>query len=153
VKARLAITLISFILFPIYTAWAIDFEDATFPEIATSARALAIGNAYICKVDDASAVFYNPAGLGTVRKSHFHLGNLQLEANKGWLGSGTTGKATDFVSNFPKGFSLDGTRQLLVDKTPGVISHIRIQALPNFTTRYFSVGYAFSNVIIKFPSN
>jgi hypothetical protein len=29
----------------------LGFEDAAFPEFVTSARALAMGNAYICKVD------------------------------------------------------------------------------------------------------
>jgi len=64
---------------------AIGFNDATFPELATSARALAMGNAFIAKVDDASSAFYNPAGLGTVRLGHFHLLNLHLETNKDWL--------------------------------------------------------------------
>jgi len=144
VKARLVIALFSFTLLPLFSTWSITFEDAVFPELATSARALAMGNAFIAKVDDASAVFYNPAGLGTVRKSHFHLSNFQLEANKGWLGAGAGGKFTDAVSNFPKGFQLDGTRELLLDKTPGTISHSRFQALPNFTSRYFSAGYLFA---------
>jgi hypothetical protein len=36
----------------------LDFEDAAFPEFVTSARALAMGNAYINKVDDSWSSFY-----------------------------------------------------------------------------------------------
>lgn len=48
--------LVLFILFFVYIenkSYAIlAFEDAAFPEFVTSARALAMGNAFICKVDD-----------------------------------------------------------------------------------------------------
>ena len=53
----------------------LGFEDAIFPELAVSGRALALGGAYISKVDDSSAPFYNPAGLGSVRDIKFHLKN------------------------------------------------------------------------------
>lgn len=122
---------------------AIGFEDAVFPELATSSRALAMGNAFISKVDDASAAFYNPAGLGTVRYGHLHISNFQFESNKGWLKSAGGGSATDAFGNFAKAFSLDGTRELLLDNK-GQISHARFHALPNLTTRYFSMGYLIS---------
>lgn len=121
-------------------SFAIDFEDAIFPEFATSARALAMGNAFISKVDDSSAAFYNPAGLGTIRNTHFHISNFQLEVNKGILSSGAGGKFTDAFGNITKMFSLDGTREVL-NKHVGTIAHSRFQMLPNFTTRYFSAGY------------
>lgn len=123
---------------------AIDFSDAVFPEFATSARALALGNAYVAKVDDSAAAFYNPAGLGTVRKPHFHLSNLHLEVNKDWVDLGTGGQLSDAVSNFTKGFDVNGTRELLADH-PGSFSHSRFHFAPNFTSRYFSVGYLYSN--------
>jgi len=121
-------------------SFAIDFEDAIFPELATSARALAMGNAFISKVDDSSAAFYNPAGLGTVRNTHFHISNFQLEMNKGILSSGGGGKITDAFGNMTKMFSLDGSRDVL-NKHVGTIAHSRFQMLPNLTTRYFSAGY------------
>lgn len=121
-------------------SYAIDFEDAIFPELATSARALAMGNAFISKVDDSSAVFYNPAGLGTVRNTHFHISNFQLEVNKGLISSGGGGTVTDALGNISKMFSLDGTREVLNGHV-GTISHSRFQMLPNFTTRYLSAGY------------
>lgn len=135
-----------FLIFLIFTSLplqAIDFEDAVFPEFATSGRALAMGNAFISKVDDASAVFYNPAGLGTVRYSHLHLSNIHLEVNKGLLSSGTGGAISDGLSNSSKMFSLNGTREVLKDNV-GKISHSRFHALPNFTSRYFSFGYLFA---------
>jgi hypothetical protein len=122
---------------------AIDFEDAVFPELATSARALAMGNAYLCLVDDAAAAWYNPAGLGTVRNTHFHLSNIHLEANKGWFRSGSNGRAEDAASNLPKGLSLDGARELAIEN-PGVISSRRFHILPNFTTRFFTAGFLYS---------
>lgn len=102
-----------------------------------------MGNAYIAKVDDSSAVFYNPAGLGTIRYPHFHLSNFQLETNKGWLRSTGGGKATDVISNLSTAFSLDGTRKILLDHR-GEVSHGRFHFLPNFTTRHFSAGYLYS---------
>ncbi len=122
---------------------AIEFEDAIFPELATSGRALAMGNAYIAKVDDAAAAFYNPAGLGTVRHPHLHLSNFHFELNKGWMDTAAGGKASDVPSGLTKAFSLDGQRQLLKESV-GTISHSRFHALPNFTTRYFSMGYLIS---------
>lgn len=131
------------ILFSFTVKAALTFEDAVFPELATSARALAMGNAFISKVDDASAVFYNPAGLGTVRYPHLHLSNFQFELNKGFISSSTAGTVGNAFSSFSKAFSLDGTRQLLL-KNPGKLSHSSFHALPNFTSRYFSMGYLLS---------
>lgn len=132
-------------LIPWGSAWgAIDFSDAAYPEFATSGRALAMGNAYVAKVDDSAAAFYNPAGLGTVRKPHFHLSNLHLEVNKDWIDLGTGGTITDATSNFMKGFEVDGTRQLLKDH-PGSFSHSRFHFTPNFTARFISIGYLYSS--------
>ena len=128
-----------------FTVKAIDFEAAIFPELAVSGRALAMGNAFIAKADDAGAAFYNPAGLGSIRRknAHFHLSNFHLEMNKGWIQAGTGGTITSAFTNFFKGFDLEGTRQLLLENK-GTISHSRFQFMPNFTYRYFSLGYLIS---------
>lgn len=132
------------IFFSLSSAWgAINFSDAVYPELATSGRALALGNAYIAKVDDSAAAFYNPAGLGTVRDPHFHLSNLHLEVNKDWINLGTGGAVTKAFSNFMKGFKVDGTRELLKDN-PGSFSHSRFHFTPNFTARFISMGYLYS---------
>ena len=121
----------------------IKFEDATFPELIVSSRALAMGNAFISKVDDSSSPFYNPAGLGTVRYGHLHLSNFILEANKDWTRQTTGGTATDLMTNASKGFSVDGARELLLDHR-GQTSHRKFQFAPNLTTRHFSLGYLYS---------
>lgn len=121
----------------------ITFEDSVTPELVTSARARAMGNAFISKVDDSASAFYNPAGLGTVRKTHFHLSNFHIEGSKGWLEAGLGGQAFKAIGNFTKALEVDGLRELLVEK-PGVTSYNRLQFMPNFTTRYFSVGYMYS---------
>ncbi len=121
----------------------LEFNDGVFPEFATSARALAMGNAFISKVDDSSAAFYNPAGLGTIRKTHFHLSNFHIETNKDAMNIATGGKLSDAVSNFSDSFSLDGTRKLLLENT-GKLYYSRFHFLPNFTTRYFTAGYLVS---------
>ena len=131
------------LIFVSISAKAITFEDGVFPELATSARALAMGNAFVAKVDDASAAFYNPAGLGSVRYAHLHLSNFHFEMNKGLISTATGGTVGNATGNVTKIFSLDGNRQLLV-KNPGTISHSSFHALPNFTSRYFTLGYLFS---------
>lgn len=126
-------------------SWSIGFSDAVFPELATSGRALAMGNAFIARVDDSSAVFYNPAGLGSVRYGHFHFSNFHLETNRGWMNIGTGGGLTDSTSNFTKSISLDGQRELLNKPgSYGKLAYTRFHLLPNFTTRFFSAGYLLS---------
>ncbi len=131
-----------FLLFSLQ-AHALSFEDAIFPELATSSRALAMGNAFIAKTDDAAAVFYNPAGLGTVRYPHLHLSNFTFESNKGALQAASAGSGLSTIPNAIQMYSLDGTRKILLDNV-GKLAHSRIHALPNFTSRYFSMGYLFA---------
>ncbi|MCP4912700.1 MAG: hypothetical protein GY909_06245 [Oligoflexia bacterium] len=135
--------LLSIFLFTEQAYGLISFEDGVFPELGVSGRALAMGNAYISKVDDSAAVFYNPAGLGTVRYPHLHISNIHLEVNKDWVDLGTGGTLSNAGGNFMKGFKVDGTRQLLKD-SPGKFAHSRFQIMPNFTARYISFGYLFS---------
>ncbi|MBC7539225.1 MAG: hypothetical protein H7281_10415 [Bacteriovorax sp.] len=118
----------------------LTFEDAVFPELVTSTRALAMGNAFISKVDDASAVFYNPAGLGSVRYAHLHFSNFGLETNKGAIDAISGSKISDIPSNLPQMYSIDGMRKVLSSKQ-GTLVNSRLHALPNFTSRYFSMGY------------
>jgi hypothetical protein len=133
----------AFLLNP-YQAWgALDFEDHAFPELVTSARALALGNAYINKVDDSWAAFYNPSGLGTVRAPQFHLTNLHLEASNGLadiLGGGT---ALDIPSNFMQTFEPEDLRDMLAEEQ-GTLIHSRVNLFPNLTVRGLTLGYMYS---------
>ncbi|MDB9787172.1 hypothetical protein OAB57_03625, partial [Bacteriovoracaceae bacterium] len=104
---------------------------------------LAMGNAFLCKTDDSGAVFYNPAGLGSVRLTHLHFTNLHFETNKGLLDITTGGNTSDISNNITKGFDLDGTRQLLLDNR-GKMTHNRFNLMPNLIVRFMSMGYMFS---------
>ncbi len=121
----------------------LDFEDHAFPEFVTSARALAMGNAYISKVDDAWSAFYNPAGLGTVRKPSLHLANAHLEASQGLLGIVGNGPAYEIPKNYIDSYDGQKLREELAKK-PGTLSHSRLNLFPNFTARGITLGYLFS---------
>ena len=126
-------------------SWAIlNFEDAAYPEIMTSSRALAMGNAYMNKVDDSWSAFYNPAGLGTVRGVQFHLTNIHLETNNGYLDvTGGQGSFFDSMTNYTKAFKADGLRELMAED-PGNISHARVALFPNITFRGLTLGWVYS---------
>lgn len=120
----------------------LDFEDATSPELVKSARALAMGGAYLNKVDDGWSAFYNPAGLGSVRKLQFHLTNFHVEMNNGYLDATSgSGAFTDSITKYRSSFKADGIRELLLD-SPGT-SLARLQLFPNITYRYFTIGYMY----------
>ena len=93
-----------YVLITINSFAAVDFNDGINPEVAPSGRALAMGNAFTSAVNDAMASFYNPGGLGSIRRGHFHLSNLHLEFNKDWLDIGTEGKIIDIPGNFINAF-------------------------------------------------
>lgn len=120
----------------------LSFEDAVFPEFVTSARALSMGNAYMSKVDDGWSAFYNPAGLGTVRGMQFHLTNLHLELNNGFLDVTSDGAFTDSIENYTNAFDVAELRSLHADN-PGNISHARFQVFPNITFRGLTLGYMY----------
>lgn len=101
-----------------------------------------MGNAFLCKTDDPWAIFYNPAGLGTIRKSSLHLGKFHMELNKGFLNL-TEGAAGDTLSKLVDNFSVDGLADNLRAR-PDNLSHARLNFFPSFATRYFSAGYFFS---------
>jgi hypothetical protein len=101
-----------------------------------------MGNAYMNKVDGPYAAFYNPAGLGSVRKFNFHLTSLHLEVNKGFINL-TEGSAFDTIGKITDNFSAQGLRDNLVN-SPGNLSHAKFNLYPNFTTRYLTLGYMLS---------
>jgi hypothetical protein len=125
---------------------AVTFSDAIFPELITSARALALGNAFLCKVDDHHAAFYNPAGLGTVRNVQFHIFNFHLETNDYLQKMAAGGLVTNIFQTIPKSFSLDGVREL-VSTNKGKLTHARAHLFPNMTFRYVTLGALYSTRI------
>ena len=127
-------------LSPALVSAKIYFNDGLFPEPATSARALGMGNTYLAKADGTMAVWYNPAGLGTVRYPSFHLNNVHLEGNNGWFDA--LGKRDGPT----KMFKPSHIQKLLKDQR-GQLYHTRFHALPNFTGRFFSIGFLYSNQV------
>ena len=151
---KILISLLGFWLCLPHAQADLDFEDATFPEFATSARALAMGNAYICKVDDSWSAFYNPAGLGTVRKPQFHLFNMHLEASSTYMKSVGGGPAADIPGNVSDSFDVQEMREMLIEH-PGRLAHSRGHVFPNITVRGMTMGYLFSQrnrAIIEKPA-
>lgn len=137
--------LITFLLiFSSFSAKAqLDFEDHAFPEFVTSARALAMGNAYINKVDDPWSAFYNPAGLGTVRRPQFHILNAQVEASSGLLDVIGNGPAYKIPGNWADSFDIQNFRTELAQHQ-GELAHSRLSLFPNITARGLTIGYLFS---------
>lgn len=135
---------ISFLLLASLPAFAkLDFEDHAFPEFVTSARALAMGNAYINKVDDSWSAFYNPAGLGTVRKPQFHIANIHAEASSGLLDVVGGGPAYEIPGKYIDSFDMSEMRSELA-KDQGKLVHSRFNIFPNLTVRGLTLGYLFS---------
>jgi hypothetical protein len=122
---------------------ALDFEDHAFPEFVTSARALAMGNAYLNKVDDSWSAFYNPAGLGTVRGPQFHLGNLHMEVSSGLMDYVGAGSALEIPTKFLSSFDMENLRSEL-SKHQGKLVHSRFNFFPNVTVRGLTLGYLFT---------
>lgn len=127
-------------IFSLHAKAALDFEDHAFPEFVTSARALAMGNAYINKSDDAWSAFYNPAGLGTVRAPQLHLGNIHMEASGGLLKIIGPGPMYKAPGNFMKSFDPEEMRSALREYQ-GTLAHSRVNFFPNFTLRGMTIGY------------
>jgi len=136
--------LITFILLTSNASFAaLDFEDHAFPELVTSARALAMGNAFINRVDDSWSAFYNPAGLGTVRRPTFHLANIHLESSSKLLSAMSSGPAYQIPKNYIDSYDPEEMRSLLV-KNQGELMHSRVNLFPNLTVRGLTLGYMFS---------
>ena len=82
---RLAILVLVVFLMPV-TVQAELFEKVgtfggQFLEIGTSARATGMGSAFTAIADDATAVFWNPAGLVEARGNQFHLSQVEWPAD------------------------------------------------------------------------
>jgi hypothetical protein len=121
----------------------LDFEDHAFPEFITSARALAMGNAYINKVDDSTSAFYNPAGLGSVRKAQFHILNTHFEINSGLLDVVSDGPILKIPDSILNSFNEDKLKELILN-SEGQMLHSRVNLFPNLTIRGLTLGYLYS---------
>lgn len=97
-----------------------------------SARAEAMGDAYIPLADDgASSLFYNPAGFGNIRKPTVELMNLQLQTNSQYI--------NNVGLSFFKFTSLSSYAPTL-QKNPGAFPGVSAAFLPNISFRGFGFG-------------
>lgn len=127
---------------------AIRYHDGVFPEIIHSGRALAMGNAFVARVDDESAPFYNPAGLGSFRDWKIYFSNILLEGSDDFFNEINDGPL-DTYNIFRASFSIDRMRKLHREK-PGYVIHNRYSLAPNFTRRYMSFGYLHSRRLLTY---
>lgn len=140
----LKITLfISLMLFSSISVAELSFFDGQYSELAVSSRALGMGNAFIAKSNDSSAVFYNPAGLGSVRSWQLHVSNVFVEWNKNWQSASSGGKIADAAGNFTEAFSIDGLRKISEGSYDSP-TYSRFSINPHITSRYFSLGYLYA---------
>jgi hypothetical protein len=93
-----------------------------------------MGGAGIATVDDETALFINPAGLGKIRGPYFSVLNAQIESNVTTQSQlSQNSQYLDFVSN-PQDFLN------LAKKSPDVHLHGEAQTLPSFVTTNFGIG-------------
>ena len=70
---RYSIFVSGFVLLLIRPLAAASGYAGEFLALGTGARSLALGSAYVALADDATAGYWNPAGLATLKKRQFHL--------------------------------------------------------------------------------
>jgi len=139
---------LTFIIISFKSFALVDFPDVVYPELATSLRSVAMGNANLSVASNSEAVFINPAGLARKFPTRFNLGNILFQTNEDFHAIGYKGNPTKYFDNFTKKLSLEGVRQLLLNDKGKYLSS-DFQILPNITGSYFSLGflYATKNII------
>jgi hypothetical protein len=110
-------------------AWA--RQDIVPGSRYTSARGAALGDAYLPLSEDSSALFYNPAGIGKVRKTLVEPMNASLELSSGYLGM--------FDLSFFKLTNLKSFAPTLADH-PGKVAGIGASIFPSIVMRGFGFG-------------
>ncbi len=79
----LILFLLACVLFFTNNGWTQEHVFFWGEELGVGARAMAMGGAYVGVADDYSAVYWNPAGIGQMRRMEFNLGfNHNMVSNK-----------------------------------------------------------------------
>jgi long-chain fatty acid transport protein len=63
-------------------------QSSGFALVQQGTAAMAQGNAFVATADDASAIFYNPAGLNQLKSAQFYLGTFLNHPDREFAGSG-----------------------------------------------------------------
>jgi long-subunit fatty acid transport protein len=107
---KLSIILFALLTAPLFAQNVNDALRVTEPGLGPNARALGMGNAYIGLSDDASAMYFNPAGLGLLKRLEFSGGlNYMNYGNEAtyfgtvtpYSGSSTSLNRVSFAFPFP----------------------------------------------------
>lgn len=108
-------------------------------EFYNNARSLGMGGASIAVTSDETALYRNPANLGSVRGVYGTLIDPEVEGSSNFV-SQVTSKSTTKAFNIPEIISvLDTNRQTYY--------HARMQASPSVVTQNFGVGLIYKNEV------
>lgn len=133
----------------LFASGSIGTSGADFLELGIGSRPLSMGEAFTAEINDINSIYYNPAGLGTIRYPVFHLFHNELILDSrlenigvayplygGWLGVSNT---LFWVPSFDK-IDVDGN-------TVGKVQFFN----GNFTTGYgYDFGYFYGGASIKY---
>ncbi|MDZ4677995.1 MAG: hypothetical protein SGI74_10880 [Oligoflexia bacterium] len=98
-----------------------------------SVRAQAMGGAGVATVNDETALFINPAGLGKIRGPYFVLINPELETN--YEANAALSAGFQYAAVLNAQSMLD-----VAKRNPDKRLHLRVQAQPSFVTTNFGFG-------------
>lgn len=127
--------LLSLAVFSFIASDAVAREDIVPGSRYVPAEAAAMGDAFLpLATDPASALFYNPAGLGRARGFQASLFNLQLYGNTGYFGG--------FSSQHPGFYKVTSLSSYLPDlkRNPGSSQGVGMSFLPSFYWKGFAFG-------------
>ena len=104
---------------PLFSSGTIGTSGADFLEIGTGSRPLAMGEAFTAEINDLNSLYYNPAGLGTLRYPVLSLFHQELildsryenisAAMKIYNGWGAVSNSLFWVPSFDK-IDIDGNK-------------------------------------------
>ncbi len=114
------------------------------PYIYKGSRPLGMGGTFVALSDDANALFYNPAGLATIKENRASLINLEIEGSK---------KAYNFHKD-AWDVDTDNSKEVasFLQGHIGDYGHIASSIFPNFTRPNFAfglIGAAKSNIQVR----
>ena len=102
-------------------------------EFYTGARSLGMGGAYVTTVNDETAIWTNPAGLGKLRDYYVTLFDPELEA-------GTNAMAVINSENYNRVGTIQGL-QTELNNNRGKYFHAKAQVSPSFAAPNFGLGF------------
>lgn len=114
-----------------------------FLKLGLGSRAVAMGSAYTCRADDASAMYWNPAGLQEIKRPEVMLAHLKFIEDINYSGFA-------YAHPLPRRFGVLGTYVTAltmgdIDKTIAVAGAPFFQKVGTFTSSDYLMGIAYAN--------